>query len=667
MQRLRYLDFDLRIDRVAPGEYEARVLRSPTGEGSTTFALPFTEERLELLILKVGQRRSRTRRPASNEIAAGREIGETLFNSVFAGTVRDCLRASLDAANAREATGLRIRLRLQDAPELADVPWEFLYDPSSDLFFAQSNYTPVVRYVEMPEPVRPLRVSLPLRVLAIAPSPADVAELDTARELALLRNALEPLRVQGKVEVHEVLPATLGTLQRELRRRAHHIFHFIGHGHFEQAAGQGFLVLEDERKRGVSVDADRIGALLHDHRSLRLAILNACEGARNSRTDPFASVATTVVRRGVPAVAAMQFEISDEAAVSFAAEFYAALADGYPVDAAVAEARKAIYAQATFNDVEWATPVLYSRADDGAIFDIEPRPATQPGTARVPQSVASPAPPPAPSRPTPAEPLASLGSAPARSAPGASGSTTGEAQPDGPRAAAGGGAGRWRLAAIVSAAAIVVLFVAVSILRHRPAEPSFTEAVEMVPVSPEGEPAPPIEVVPPQENEPAPANPPLSSEPPPTETSVPEQPEGGPPTEGGVLHPSRGVVNAEILRVSPSLLALFLPDLVVDDIRVSADLPNRRLIVTALVRNVGRATAATTTARLRGPNLADYVTQVPELPAGGKEAVSFFTPWGVERDLEVVVDADDAVRELDESNNARRRTVERPLRPPQDR
>ena len=56
----------------------------------------------------------------------------------------------------------------------------------------------------------------------------------------------------------------------------------------------------------------------------------------------------------------MQFEITDRAALVFAGEFYAAVADGYAVDAALAEARKAIYADD--NDVEWATPCSSARA-----------------------------------------------------------------------------------------------------------------------------------------------------------------------------------------------------------------------------------------------------------------------------------------------------------------
>ena len=113
-----------------------------------------------------------------------------------------------------------------------------------------------------------------------------------------------------------------------------------------------------------------LGMLLHDHDSLRLAILNACEGARTSRQDPFAGSAQSLVQQGIPAVIAMQFEIADDVASTFAHEFYGALADGLPIDAAVTEARKAIFAGG--REIEWATPVLYLRAPDGRIFDVAP-------------------------------------------------------------------------------------------------------------------------------------------------------------------------------------------------------------------------------------------------------------------------------------------------------
>jgi hypothetical protein len=75
------------------------------------------------------------------------------------------------------------------------------------------------------------------------------------------------------------------------------------------------------------------------------------------------------VQQGIPAVIAMQFEIADDVASRFAHEFYGALADGYPIDASLTEARKSIFAAG--REVEWGTPVLYLRAPDGRIFDIE--------------------------------------------------------------------------------------------------------------------------------------------------------------------------------------------------------------------------------------------------------------------------------------------------------
>ena len=90
----------------------------------------------------------------------------------------------------------------------------------------------------------------------------------------------------------------------------------------------------------------------------------------------------------MPAVVAMQFEISDEAAIVIGHEFYSALAAGYPVDAALAEARKAAFTSG--NSAEWGTPVLYLRAPDGRIFGMGPAPQPAPQPA-PPKPAARPA------------------------------------------------------------------------------------------------------------------------------------------------------------------------------------------------------------------------------------------------------------------------------------
>jgi hypothetical protein len=177
------------------------------------------------------------------------------------------------------------------------------------------------------------------------------------------------------------------------------VLHFVGHGGFDEQTQDGLLVFEDEQGRGNEVSATYLSTLLHDADSLRLAVLNACDGARASRTDQFAGVAQSLLQQGVPAVVAMQFEISDEAALTFAREFYGAFAEGYPVEAALAEARKSMFALQ--NDSEWATPVLYLRTHGNAIFEITapahpapPPPVDLVPEPPVPEPVVEPTPPP---------------------------------------------------------------------------------------------------------------------------------------------------------------------------------------------------------------------------------------------------------------------------------
>lgn len=366
-----YEDFELKIGAERKGEgYPVTVLRSPGGEASGLFRMPFDKLELENLVLKMRPSGRGVRRVFSPEIQAARDFGGRLFDALFGTQLRACLRASLANARLKPGTGLRIKLRLQEAPELADLPWEFLRDTELDRFFAHSDQTPLVRYVELNEPVAPEPLVLPLRILIAAPRPRDLQALDTATEIDLLRKALRPLA--GIVAIDVLEPPTLAALQRQLLHGDYHVFHFIGHGGFDGRSQEGLLYFEDASGRSFPVEASRLGVMLHDERTLRLAVLNACEGARNSASDPFAGVASALIQEGVPAVVAMQFEITDGAAIRFAEQLYGALANGRPIDAAVVDARKAVLALP--NDIEWATPVLYMRTHDGVLFDGGPPP-----------------------------------------------------------------------------------------------------------------------------------------------------------------------------------------------------------------------------------------------------------------------------------------------------
>lgn len=369
MSPISYLDFDLLIESEEPN-YRASVIDSPAGQAQNTFTLPFSEKDLEILVLQVFRLTSRrsVRAIASPQMKDVRSFGGHLYEALFSGPISTCLLRSMDEAD-RTHTGLRVRLRLGDAPALANIPWEFLYDSSSDGFLCLSDTSPLVRYIDLPQRVEPLAAAPPLRMLCLISSPSGHPPLDVEHEWAKLNEALGPTMKEGRLEMERVDTPTLEALQRRLRREEYHVLHFVGHGAFDEQAQDGILLFEDLEGRGNPVTGESLGVLLHDHESLRLVVLNACEGARTSSTDPFAGAAQSLVRKGIPAVIAMQFEISDGAAITLAGEFYSAVADGYPVDAALSEARKAIFTRV--NAVEWATPVLYMRSPDGRIFEIE--------------------------------------------------------------------------------------------------------------------------------------------------------------------------------------------------------------------------------------------------------------------------------------------------------
>ena len=107
---------------------------------------------------------------------------------------------------------------------------------------------------------------------------------------------------------------------------------------------------------------------------MQLAVLNACEGARTSGRDAFSGVGQALVRQGLPAVVAMQTEISDRAALVFSHEFYYFLTRGLGIDAAICEVRKAMAVSDEAS--EWGTAVLLrSGADQPFSFTTS---ATQP-------------------------------------------------------------------------------------------------------------------------------------------------------------------------------------------------------------------------------------------------------------------------------------------------
>ena len=363
MNERNYINFDLVIEQMGD-KYRARVINSPAGQAAVEFDSLFSPLELENFILRMGRPQRGMRRIDSSEMSAIKTFGTRLFRTVFKDEIYACYLRSMDNT-LNQNKGLRIRLRI-NVPELHNLPWEFLYNPQFDQFLALSKDTPIIRYIELPYTTQALPVKTPMKILVMISSPDGFPPLDVEEEWKRLNKALKPLLDQGLVILEKLDFPTLSALQKRLRQDQVHIFHYIGHGKYFEHNQDGMLLLEDENNRGRPTSGQHLGAILHDHHTLRLVVFYACEGARTSAEDPYAGVAQTLVRQGIPAVLAMQFEIFENAAITLAHEFYSALVDGYPVDAALSEARKAIFA--SNNDVEWGTPVLFMRTSNGVLF-----------------------------------------------------------------------------------------------------------------------------------------------------------------------------------------------------------------------------------------------------------------------------------------------------------
>ncbi|MBA3288041.1 MAG: CHAT domain-containing protein [Acidimicrobiia bacterium] len=376
MATYAYDDFRIVFTPRGDGTFD---LRATTGAGTPAagvFTVPLSEMELQRAVLSVARSRSRAARDVVAEARPpidAQQLGGALAAALFAGDIGERYEEARQAAE-REGRGLRLSLSLAGAPSLLSVPWEFLF--RRPRFLASQRRTPLVRLLDTGEMADPPEIATTVRILGVVANPTDLSQLDVAGERRRVETALDEVIKLGRVELDWLDKATPGKLQEALRDGSYHVLHYIGHSDFTPE-GEGLLFLEHEHEEGhgasFPVNSTVLANLLSDQDDLRLVVLNSCEGARTTLTDPYAGVATTLIQLGVPAVVAMQFEISDEAALVFAQELYTnVIGRQDAIDASVSEARKALLARQ--GDDEWATPVLFVRDPEIQLFDFR-RPA----------------------------------------------------------------------------------------------------------------------------------------------------------------------------------------------------------------------------------------------------------------------------------------------------
>ena len=240
-----YLNFEVTI-RKEGHSYFARVTEAPTRRESeeNKLVLPFDESDIPMLLLRLENAVLRGAGSFRGAVASKNErilqdFGRKMYRAVFldAPDIRDEYTASLALVDQQQdmTMGLRLKLRVE-TPELAVLPWEFLYDKRERNYVCLRNKTPLVRFLNVRKPSYNLKVDGPLRILGMIANPGihevedDFGEesnewepLNTGEERQKIDEAIAPLEKEGRVRFQWVRGETPRHLLTMMRKEPWHV------------------------------------------------------------------------------------------------------------------------------------------------------------------------------------------------------------------------------------------------------------------------------------------------------------------------------------------------------------------------------------------------------------------------------------------------------------
>ncbi len=334
---------DFQITRTAPEHFHLDVCERGQSQPLTSAEM---EYRLDFMAGFELERLDYDRRNPHGRLELLRAYGTRLYEKLFASP--EVRRAWRQYRERGRFLVLCLRIH-DDAKGLEALPWETLFD--GEEFIAGAATTEITR---LPLGVQPLSAEskrarpalyFPLRLLSFASSPLDLKanqRLNVEAEQEILLNAVNDPAGQGKLMVDFEDEARREILEGSLDGGEYHILHFTGHG--VSPTNGGGLLFEDAAGEGkrLSIE-DFLQSLDKAKGSLRLAVISGCNTARTLYTGSFRDLARGILARGVPAVAAMQFSLSDPGGLKFAEAFYPELIAGKPLELALNAARRALW------------------------------------------------------------------------------------------------------------------------------------------------------------------------------------------------------------------------------------------------------------------------------------------------------------------------------------
>lgn len=294
---------------------------------------------------------------------------QELTRRFFASEAIRTMFANARAIAERSKTPLSICLLIaEESPELQGVYWELLNDPGdgSPLFTGDKVY--FSRYLSSLSwrSVR-LRPKARLRAMLLVANPLDISDYENMHpipveaEIDRTRRSLQgvPLTILGQGSQRASLPNLIAHLQIEKPD----ILYIICHGALRR--GQPYLWLEDaDGKTAVTAGSDLITQIKELAHLPVLVVLASCESAgQPSEAEIRTALGPQLAQVGIPAVVAMQGDISQETIERFMPIFFRGLQQDGRIDRAMSLARGRVRRQPDF----WM-PVLFSRLTSGVIY-----------------------------------------------------------------------------------------------------------------------------------------------------------------------------------------------------------------------------------------------------------------------------------------------------------
>lgn len=318
-------------------------------------------DNLNLLILKGGPD---LWRPEARTI--GDAIGDALASDrrIF---------GDLVAAQALVARFSDLWIEFSGPPEGLGIPFELLRDKGEYLAL-NHMMTRRVDSSDFPMSRKPGPFSKhvqqfvdrrqPLHALIVAVNndgSTPAVEREATSIARILSMSLEQLGLSAKVDLLIGEQATLEAVDNRLRSGAYHLFHYAGHGWFDDQLPEtsGLVFRSGNQPRVLTAAA--LNLLMADS-ELRLVYVSACVSARTAEQvgrGDFFGVMEAIARADVPNVVGYRWTVEDRAALQIAESFYRTLWRTLSPAEALLEARRLAAAGPEGRDNDsWASPIL---------------------------------------------------------------------------------------------------------------------------------------------------------------------------------------------------------------------------------------------------------------------------------------------------------------------